>query len=669
MKKPAMLLFALVSTVAFSTSAWASKAEELAQKRANLEASQHRAAPARAAASANADPGVPVTAELVDRMRAAKPRGNAGSLMGTAPAKQGGSASLARSGSTIQDIQVEVGDTTGAPTWNRPVTLGALSGVGTATPYVFSQFTVSANDSCDINSVQAGWDGYLHLYEISFDPLDQLTNIIALNDDGFGGVGTSDITGQALNAGTTYFLVTSGFGNADDGPFTNTIDCPVANVNLGAGVTLTTAGSTSPVLVAQELIIPPDRPIVNSGAFNVSTQIGYAFSPGEVRYARLSCPGVELTTASVIDFTGDPSNTIGAVNGAGSDAIFFSITAGATPVVATDGFTVDGDRTLAAKAPVDCTYGLYDFPSQAQAGGTSGRVATTSGQYVRFGPSYALSVNNNEDAVADVESNDPAYSEFVNSATTFGVDSAQIGGLSMGNIFDVNGTRQPITLDGDAIDMADLMSLNAALTFQGDFSGAGLVYFSFSPDCSTLAASLDAWDDTSAIYAGWNFTEVDLFLCYFANGVPMPASDFTVTFEADSADPTTYAVSDIGPEFLGQISRNGAELQAPLAQVPAGYLSRMVLTNTGSQARDYVIEVLGETGNVISTANLTGTVPAAGTLVVDLNSVLTGFTASPRATLNVTVSGPNKQIQGLYQIVNPNSGTVSNHVMVRPGTN
>ena len=78
----------------------------------------------------------------------------------------------------------------------------------------------------------------------------------------------------------------------------------------------------------------------------------------------------------------------------------------------------------------------------------------------------------------------------------------------------------------------------------------------------------------------------------------------------------------------------------------------------------------GEAGNTISTANLTGTVPANGTYVVeDLNTVLTGFTGKQRATLNVTVSGPNNQIQGLYQIVNPDKGSISNHVLVRPGTN
>jgi len=95
----------------------------------------------------------------------------------------------------------------------------------------------------------------------------------------------------------------------------------------------------------------------------------------------------------------------------------------------------------------------------------------------------------------------------------------------------------------------------------------------------------------------------------------------------------------------------------------------MVLTNTGSLDRPYEISVFGEAGNVISTNNLTGTVPAGGTKVVDLKSVLTGFTGDPRGTLNVTVAAPNHTIQGLYQIVNPDSGTISNHVMVRPGTN
>jgi hypothetical protein len=80
---------------------------------------------------------------------------------------------------------------------------------------------------------------------------------------------------------------------------------------------------------------------------------------------------------------------------------------------------------------------------------------------------------------------------------------------------------------------------------------------------------------------------------------------------------------------------------------------------------------MGEAGNTIGTDNTTGTVPANGTVVVDLTTVMTSFTAGKqrRGTLNVTVAAPNTQIQGLYQIVNANSGSISNHVMVRPGLN
>jgi hypothetical protein len=50
---------------------------------------------------------------------------------------------------------------------------------------------------------------------------------------------------------------------------------------------------------------------------------------------------------------------------------------------------------------------------------------------------------------------------------------------------------------------------------------------------------------------------------------------------------------------------------------------------------------------------------------------MTSFTAGQqrRGTLNVTVAAPNNQIQALYQIVNANTGSISNHDIVPPGTN
>ena len=75
------------------------------------------------------------------------------------------------------------GDTTGDPTWNRTVALsGSLSGIGTAVSYETQMFCVSLSGNYTITSDydgNAAYDGYLHLYEISFDPLDPCTNLLA----------------------------------------------------------------------------------------------------------------------------------------------------------------------------------------------------------------------------------------------------------------------------------------------------------------------------------------------------------------------------------------------------------------------------------------------------------------------------------------------------------
>ena len=122
----------------------------------------------------------------------------------------------------------------------------------------------------------------------------------------------------------------------------------------------------------------------------------------------------------------------------------------------------------------------------------------------------------------------------------------------------------------------------------------------------------------------------------------------------------TVSITGTGTPKIGSLTVAGRNLDL--------HHNRMVLTNTGGTARPYEISIMGETGNTIGTANLTGTVPANGTKVVDLNTVMTSFTGKARGTVNVTVAAPNNQIQGLLQIVS-DAGAISNHVMVRPGTN
>ncbi|MBP8296913.1 MAG: hypothetical protein KAX84_12445 [Burkholderiales bacterium] len=129
------------------------------------------------------------------------------------------------------------GNTSGGPTWNRPAVnsasdCGALSGVGTATPYSAQPFYVDAAGNYDIFSDQGdgggtrgGFDGYIVLYRDSFNPASPLTNCVGGNDDA-AAIGLSEMLGVPLDANRTYVLVTTGFSNTDAGPFENEITGP-----------------------------------------------------------------------------------------------------------------------------------------------------------------------------------------------------------------------------------------------------------------------------------------------------------------------------------------------------------------------------------------------------------------------------------------------------------
>ena len=129
-----------------------------------------------------------------------------------------------------------VGDTTGGPTWNRPSSLTTLAGSGIIVPYEVTAFTVDATGSYDfsLNSNTPGFDPFLHLYQNSFDPNDQLTNLLALNDDGFFTFDSS--FSFDLVTGTSYFAIANGFLNDDFGAYTLTIAGPgnVAPGGVGA---------------------------------------------------------------------------------------------------------------------------------------------------------------------------------------------------------------------------------------------------------------------------------------------------------------------------------------------------------------------------------------------------------------------------------------------------
>jgi hypothetical protein len=399
---------------------------------------------------------------------------------------------------------------------------------------------------------------------------------------------------------------------------------------------------------ASELSAPVD--LSADAGDTVDFALGYNFSPSEVRYGRFECT-TNMTMDNVTVTSADTTKVdLGSLNGEGTSALFFSLTADPTLATATDtlNISVDGDNTLLDGGDVNCAWSIYDQPSQAQAGGATGRIYTTGFlPFINRAPSFVFTGEPGE-AVADVEATNGAYTDFDG--------ERRIGALTFGLADDV-----PLDKDGTVISLSDIFSSDTYVTIDGDMSAVqDGGYVRWDGALQDVLSEDSAEFDTGA-------NTYDGNIRYHPNGdTPIPEGDFTATLHADTN--AGYEVSDVGPVDVGSIVRNGTQLQAPLANVPAGWISRMVLTNTGGTDRPYEISVMGETGNTIGTDNLTGTVPANGTKVVDLNTVMTSFTGKARGTVNVTVAAPNNQIQGLLQIVS-DSGAISNETMVRPGTN
>jgi outer membrane autotransporter protein len=117
------------------------------------------------------------------------------------------------------------GTTVGTSTWARPFASGSCcSGLGPVT-YTTQNFYVDSDGAYDFSSLQNSYDGYLFLYQDAFDPLNQTLNFVAGDDDGSGGIGTSDFSAN-LTANTQYIIIDTGFAAGDEGTFTTTITGP-----------------------------------------------------------------------------------------------------------------------------------------------------------------------------------------------------------------------------------------------------------------------------------------------------------------------------------------------------------------------------------------------------------------------------------------------------------
>lgn len=481
----------------------------------------------------------------------------------------------------------------------------------------------------------------------------------------------------------------------------------LASLSAQAQVTLNSPATTAPATYASEITVPANTNLANPGALTINTRVGFAFSFGEQRNARLECsPNIRFNDVGAPTVAGA---SVGPVNGLNTNAISFSLNATAAGgVVITAPIAIVPQAasgiTLISRAAVGCTYGLYDTASQAANGGTLGLInqSVASGAYIAFAttPSYALTATGANATAALAPT--PAYTTFIPGGTGTGTVAA--GAAPLGNITYGLVTPARLDIDGTPITLTDLLSVTgttgSAHVIAGNFTaladtagaysatggaGFGSVFLATGGTCSAPTASIfpDALTATTATFRNAAIITSDVpsaFVCFVPRiGATIPAAGpYTFGFNAVSANTAVYTVTNIAPLNIGTIFREGAQLVAPLAQIPAGYLSRIVLNNTGSAAT-FNVTLTPATGGSASegsstfgAATTTATINLpTGTTVLAVGDLFpaASFTGAPRGTLTVTANTPRSNVNGLYQIVNPATGAISNHVMVAPGTN
>lgn len=118
------------------------------------------------------------------------------------------------------------GNTTGGPTFNRPLEdLSGLSAVGTNVSYSVFDLGVTLTGDYTFLTTSA-FDGFALLYQNSCNPTAPLTNALVANDDLLAPPFTTSGFAAPLTAGTHYCFLMTGFGNTDFGAFSTTIGGP-----------------------------------------------------------------------------------------------------------------------------------------------------------------------------------------------------------------------------------------------------------------------------------------------------------------------------------------------------------------------------------------------------------------------------------------------------------
>jgi hypothetical protein len=420
---------------------------------------------------------------------------------------------------------------------------------------------------------------------------------------------------------------------------------------------------------ATELIANGGTLVAHTVTISVASKLGFGVSAGATRFIRYDFGNAELITSSLIGTnlvagTAFANGTIVQGGAVGDNYVIYQVTADTSGNAASNSLTLTFSaadlKVLATSSPVTVKYSLHETGTSAQTalGAGTAVLYTKSGNLATFAAGLKYSVTPN-DSVASVNQ---AFKKFTTNSPSPVL--AKLGDIT----YDVATAYKPTT--GLAVALSDLVT-TATLTIAGDFSAVdttvnGGIFTSTAADCLTpgVAGAMVTGNASATITVDTTALAASSIVCYAITGTTVvPAQSAITSALTVLTKPSTSTAASVAAQTLGTISHDGTTMVAPLAQVPTGWISRLVLNNSGTVARDYTVTALGETGNTITLtgAAASGTIQP-GTTVIDLAALMTA-TGAPRSGLKVVVTAPQTEIDGLFQIVNGTSGSISNHVL------
>jgi len=316
---------------------------------------------------------------------------------------------------------------------------------------------------------------------------------------------------------------------------------------------------------------------------------------------------------------------------------------------------IDGTGTpLSSKTAVLGTFktGLSVVGTAAT---STAALATVSSSYKLFGTSAASAANTGILGTVKI-------------APATGVNGRTGSALTLGELLD-GATAGKLVLTGD---------FNAATT-TGVFLGNDLCAANnpvtngvFTASSATVGVKTIATLTLPTNLASAPYGAVGT-LCYTADGTTAINKSVAVTGAFTLVASSSSNASTSASVTLAAVSRDGTSLQVPFVQVPTGWIARIILTNTGTSAAAYTGTVVagpsnvsGGTANAVATnGTLTGSI-AAGSQVIIEGTAMPTFTQSQRGYVTFDIGGVNSVINGVYQLVNATTGSVTNQNMVRP---